>query len=212
MLQGSNQPTEKRADTFERSLHSFYQQQDIFMSRVSNLSEARQRDSAEGTILLPSSYTEDERVRYGLRELAALEYKFCEADAYESLYSLKMALREISYRVSRYGKDGLGKKNNTRTVAAMKQAHANKRDFAMEYRRAHKALLSLGMDEKTSGLLELKDEDMYRPSVQDALELNSGRNRSGWIWSFTVGGKKPAAWMEDGKLYCLIHDKFSLCC
>ena len=65
------------------------------MPGVPNLAEACRGDNMEeAPILLPSSYKEDERERYGLRELALLEYKLREADAHESLHSLKMALRE----------------------------------------------------------------------------------------------------------------------
>lgn len=154
-------------------------------------------------ILLPSSFTSEERVKHGLQRLARLEYKIREADAYDALHALKLSLREIAYQVSRFGKDGYGKRNNTRRVRAQKDAHQAKREHAAVYRCAHQALVCLGMHAPSSNLKELKEEDMYRPSVQDPHELGSGKKTAGWIWAVGHSGKEQNDWEQEGTR---IHD------
>lgn len=167
------------------------------MSSIPDLDDL-QGEEGDMKIVLPSSFDREQRTLYGIDELATLEYKLREADAHEALHSLKMVLREIAYQVSRYGKEGLSKKNNTRNVKAQKEAHAKKRLFAARYRRAREALVSLGMDDKTSELRPLTEEDMYRPSLQDPHELGSGKKTSGWIWSVGSVGKGRKDWVKEG--------------
>ena len=149
-------------------------------------------------ILLPSSYSKSDRTKCGLDRLADLESKVREADAYDALHSLKLDLREIVYQVSRFGKDGYGKKNNTRSVSAQKDAHKRKRQHAARYRRARCALVALGLDERSSSLWPLTDEDMYRPALHEPHELGSGKKKAGWIWAIGHSGVKMKEWEQEG--------------
>ncbi|KAL5512685.1 hypothetical protein ACEPAG_2951 [Sanghuangporus baumii] len=134
---------------------------------------------------LPSFFSPEQIAERGLGDLAAVEYKLREAQAYDALSNLRNAIRDYEGVHSMKSKFGHGKYAHTRTGRVQMNATDAKHFYKMEYREAYKALLELGLSADNNDLRALKDEDMYRESLAEPHQLGSGRRPLGWIW--TVG-------------------------
>lgn len=137
-------------------------------------------------LCLPSDFDASERNRYGLNDVAKIEFTLREGEAHDMLHSLRNAVRgssQYSYEANRHGKRI---DTSTRFGHAAQEARANKAFCVNEYRRVRDAMIRLGMSAVHDVFRELKDKDTYRPKLDGATQFNTGKEVVGWIWTVST--------------------------
>ncbi|KDQ05737.1 hypothetical protein BOTBODRAFT_298992 [Botryobasidium botryosum FD-172 SS1] len=153
--------------------------------------------------LLPSSYTPEELISYDLADVAALERRFREVQAHEALAELRFAIKRRAAGVQQVKsqKGQRGQRARTRMEKRVATLHAYVDLWAEAYRRARRALLSLGMDPADDTFQALKDADYAAKNMGDGWEnvsLGEGKRVMSWIW--TVGrdaGVTETSWSDE---------------
>ena len=99
-----------------------------------------------------------------------------------------------------------GQGASTRAQAMLQSRTTEKLRAAREYRRAHAALVELGMAEKDTMLQVLHDDQLWMKNVSAPCSLSAGKERDPWFW--TVGrpvGIEIDEWSQEGT-YIVIKD------
>lgn len=138
-------------------------------------------------LCLPSDFSVQERQRFGLQRLATVELSLREGEAHDILQSLKRAVRELSQYTQEANKYTRRIDVNTRFGNAAQEVRSTKAFWISEYRRVRQLMLKLGMPEDHNVFRNLEDKDTYRPSTDQPLQFNTGKEVVGWIWTMSSG-------------------------
>ena len=155
----------------------------------------------EAQLLLPSAFTAELRHSLGLTQLATIEYELREGQAHDALQSLQQVIQEFNYNL-------LDKKNNVHGIAATLRAElflcvftSDKKIAAETYRRARKALLSLGLSETDSHWRELRDDELWGKNVSTVRSMGDSKRRDPWFWQVVaprgLSQEKEKEWSLD---------------
>lgn len=161
-------------------------------------------------LLLPSSFNEGLRKRFGLTSLAIIEYKLREGQAYDALEDLREKIKIFNVNLDFKKKNVFGQGPSTRAQDFLKQLTADKVTAADKYRIAYQALTRLGLSRAETELQELRDDELFGKDASRLAKLGDSKNGDPWFW--TVGrpqglsDKEQAEWSLECKSYfCPIH-------
>lgn len=141
-------------------------------------------DPLDDPIILPSSYTVEEREAFGLQHLATIEIKLRIAQCYEALEKLRKALGVRSF-LTRHGVKTNGLDQQTRAKASVKRAEHVVKQWAFVYRRSWERLGKLGASTESLGILQpLEESDLVMLSswLEDEVYKHKD-SRLPWIWT-----------------------------
>lgn len=102
-------------------------------------------------ILLPSGLNEHERKAFKMEELARMEYKLREGQAYDALQELRHAIQDWNLNFQFKTNYVFGQAPNTKANRFLGTLHLAKIQAANKYRRARQALVNLGLSEDDQG-------------------------------------------------------------
>lgn len=166
-------------------------------------------DPLEDAVVLPSSYTADERQAFQLQALASVEITLRVASCHETLEKLRGGLGVRSF-LTRHGCKTNGMEEGTRARAVMSRAERVVKQWAFLYRHSWKCLARLGATAAELGTLRvLEQSDLIM--LSSWLEDEAYKDKNSvlpWIWTTALRPldnetpkelhDKIAAWNEEG--------------
>jgi len=147
---------------------------------------------------LPSCFTEDKRVRYGLKTLAVQEIELRKGQANDALQGLRLAIgqKTLLYRnklrVDNTTQKKLRSRKEVREVQSKVMMHAR------SYERARKALQRLGETEQNI-YKSLKVKDLHLSAdILEENRYNQKDDQLAWFWRIGDGNiVDPKSWMAE---------------
>ena len=155
---------------------------------------------------MPSNIPSEDRKSLGLDDIATQELFLRKGQANDALENLRLALghKALYYRtVVRKNKTN---KKKTRSWAEVKQINNEIQSQASSYKRARRAMVSLGADKETLKYYQpLTGKDLA--VSKDIVEENRfGQRNDVMAWFWRVGerkGREGSDWMQECKPRCL---------
>ncbi|KAG8818805.1 hypothetical protein FRC19_010305 [Serendipita sp. 401] len=158
-------------------------------------------------VILPSSLPSQQRPL----QLAQIEQRLREGQANDALEAIRtfLAHRVALFRTKRL--DMSGQKSNTRADAVVRRVGEQIQHAAAQYRRAYRAMLSLGMSPANSIYQDLQDSHLTPGSVFDVPHIPGQGRELSWIWQNTdVIRNMDDNWLDevervqflDAKVHC----------
>ncbi|KAG9011574.1 hypothetical protein FRB90_007155 [Tulasnella sp. 427] len=214
---------EKRRAQHLRSLDALRRRCDQHLSALSAVcpgisqdSVTRLQDPTVQDLHLPSSYTEAQRMAFGIVGIAHKEAQLRVGNAHDNLNALKDALGLRSLLVQAKKTHVRGQVQNTRSEASIKRASQVVLRHKHAYQRDWKAIVSLGVEMgatgPAAGLQELRDNDIRNlREFIDNREYGRSADSLPWIWR-SVGNALPLGasisdaqravkdWEQEGRL------------
>lgn len=134
-------------------------------------------------LYLPSSFTLQQRKKYGLQELGSIEYELREGQANDSLERLRECLAEKSLRFRTELRPAKGQKKMTRAWDSIHRVDDQIREAVVTYRTARQAIGEVGGTADLERFQEIKKSDLKMSG--DIVEENRVGQRSSilpWFW------------------------------
>lgn len=173
-------------------------------------------DPLDDAVVLPSSYTPEEREAFQLQSLASVEITLRVASCHETLEKLRGGLGVRSF-LTRHGTKTNGIDEGTRAQAVLTRAERVVKQWAFLYRHSWKCLEQLGATSSQLGTLRvLEQADLVM--LSSWLEDEAYKNKHcvlPWIWTTAlhpVDNETPkelhdkiAAWNEEGEASLIVQ-------
>lgn len=158
-------------------------------------------------LYLPSDFSTDQRLNFGLGELAEIESKLREGEAHDALRSLRDCIQHgQALRSHKNSKRNfvVGVTRSTRAVTKINEVESKISGHIAKYRQARAAMLALDRPNMTADFPELNSEtDIHTKDVTAPNALNDGGKEEGWIWTIgragTLTDEERAEYAEDGE-------------
>jgi hypothetical protein len=160
------------------------------------------------TLWLPSDWSEEERLAFGMAELAECERLLREAEVHEYLNAVRGSVKVMGALSNHKKVHARGQGQNTWALSSIKEEE-KKRDLAMRhYNSIREALLRLVPSEERPAAQErmpvLSVQDTYRKPPQMRREVGDSRRSDGRTWDVPKSGKTTSS-REDGWIWRTSH-------
>lgn len=148
---------------------------------------------------LPSSFTQEYRLKYGMEDLAQVEWSLRHGQAYDALEKLRSVIRTWNVNFNFKKQNVRGQSANTRAQQYLKTLTDDKKAAAEKYTRAQNAMASLFQSDVTKSkafkldenLLELRHEDLWGKDTSRPSRTGEQRTEEPWFWN--IGGSKEGS-------------------
>lgn len=134
-------------------------------------------------LYLPSDYAEAERMELNLTELGAMEYKMLEGAAYDTLEKLRTVVRLLSTLRKDENANVYGQTRHTRAKTQIIDATIKQDTCMKQYILIRKCLMSLGLPEDDTSLLELTFASLDRKSTTATRSIGDTYKADGLLWA-----------------------------
>jgi len=142
-------------------------------------------------LLLPSSFNQGLRKRFGPTSLAVIEYQLREGQAYNALDSLREKIKIFNANLDFKKNNVFGQGANTRAQDFLKKLGTDKVSAADKYRIAYQALISLGLS-ASDPLQALCDDQLFGKDASRLARLGDSKRADPWFWMVGMPSDLPA--------------------
>jgi hypothetical protein len=125
----------------------------------------------DDSLQLPSAFSAAQRDDLGLASLAAIEYDLREGQAHDALHAVREAIKTFSYNLAFKKTNIFGQRANSRAQSFLQFLSKDKVSAADKYRRAHAALLKLGLPTDDTVFQPLHDDQLWMKNVNEPRKL-----------------------------------------
>jgi hypothetical protein len=170
-----------------RNLLELRESQRIHMPGLGPLLGDYENPNGLTKLWLPSDLSSDERVRWCLPGIPALEFRFRYAQADDSLADIRRFRRMLQgLRDQNFKHPSQAQKSITRTKGLFESFQARIRRVASRYRHSYQAMLALDPSQQLSPgwmlrFKKLEDADIRGPG-RESDDLSEGKFQMSWIW------------------------------
>lgn len=164
---------------------------------------------------LPSSFSQEYRLKYGMEDLAHIEWSLRHGEAYDALEKLRSVIRTWNVNFKFKIKNVRGQAANTRAQQYLKTLTDDKKAAAEKYTRARNAMINLAKSQTfkiDKDLLELGYEDLWGKNTSQPSQTGEQRAEEPWFWN--VGGSKEGSnsWTIESQYFNIIFTFANLTC
>lgn len=141
-------------------------------------------ETEDEVLFLPSDVSLDKHDKFGLCELAHVEYQLREGEANDAVTAIcntvmhKMLLLEAKNKHSR------GVRQNMRSLKFINSTNEKRSVWADRYRHARACLLHLAGKQTMVEFPPLTEADMYGKNAAGARGIGDGKATDSWIWTY----------------------------
>jgi hypothetical protein len=170
-----------------RNLLELRESQRIYMPGLGPLLEDYENSNEFTKLWLPSDLTSDERVRWCLPGIPALEFRFRYAQADDSLADIRRFRRMLQgLRDQNFKHPSLAQKSITRTKGIFESFQSRIRRVTSRYRHSYQAMLALDPSQQLGPgwmlrFKKLEDADIRGPG-RESDDTSEGKFQLSWIW------------------------------
>lgn len=133
-------------------------------------------------LLLPSSFSQPFRTKYGLDRLTKVEYDLREGRAHDALDDVRTSIKIFNHNLDFKKTSVHGQKPNTRAQKFLRTLASDKINGAEKYRAERTALLNLGLPEDDEVLQDLRDDQLWAKDASRPARLGDSRKEDPWFW------------------------------
>ena len=127
--------------------------------------------------------SEHMRRSLGMSEVANIEYKLREGQAYDALADVRLAIQTFNFNVAFRISQIQGQSANTRAQNFLRTLANDRIVAADDYRRARAALLVLGLSPEHPSLRHMVNDDLYAKNTRDSPKMGESGDIDPWFWA-----------------------------
>ncbi|TFK61666.1 hypothetical protein BDN72DRAFT_777997 [Pluteus cervinus] len=162
-------------------------------------------------LLLPSSFTGEQRKELGLDDLGGVEERLRVGQCYDALDRIRLAIKTFNFNCTATQAEIFGQGPNTRAQAFLRSLKADQVDDAAVYRLGREAYVKLrypSNDEVLIGedpLKPLLDTELWGKDTTRQPVLGDTHRHEPWFWTVDCPpGVPPSVWSIEHTLQCTI--------